>query len=236
MLTDESEEFESDIKTKAGDVVTKTSEMLRPAQRRLESAAEDMEISPAKVAKWANDTKKRVLSSKNLSHTVKTIPASISEMRSQLSQVTTVAALSVIVEGAKMTKALVPISYEVKLAGLHSISLPDVLVFLSVNEYWRPILTWLSFQIIPLIFGVIFNLRADSVSKRHRKAHATEYAFDPVTFAISKLLMVYLAFNTSWGSNVAANEVGLVKYIVGSETFYIGTAITLLYSLYEAIL
>lgn len=235
-LTPNRDDLENDIRTKASEVVTKTSEMLKPAQRRFEDATEDMEISPSKVAKWANDTKKRVLSNRNISKGVKALPLSVEGMQSQLSQVTTVAALSVIVEGAKMTKALVPISYEVKLAGLRSISLPDLFVFLSVNDYWKPILTWVSFQIIPLLFGVVFNLRADSVSKRYRKAHAMEYAFDPVTFAISKLLMVYLAFYTTFGSSIAPNDVGLVKYIIGAETFFIGTAITLVYSIYEAIL
>lgn len=217
-------------------MVTKTSEIIKPAQGRLESAAEGLDFSPSKAARWANDTTKKVFSIKTFSKTVKTLSTSVTEFRSQLSQVTTVAALSVIVEGAKMTKALVPISYEVKLSGLHSITLPDVLVFLSVNEYWKPIIAWLSFQIIPLIFGVVFNLRADAVSKRTKKAHALEYAFDPVTFAIAKLLMVYLAYNTSWGSALFSKDVGLVRYIVGQETFYIGTAITLIYSIYEAIL
>lgn len=210
--------------------------MLKPAGKRLSHAVHDVEVSPSKVAQWANDTKKSFSTKLFPKSMTKSVSSTIHGARSQLSQVSTVAALSAIVEGAHMTKALVPISYEVKLGGLRSITIPDLLVFTSVDEYWKPILTWASFQVVPLLLAMVFNLRADSVSKRYRKAHAAEYTFDPVTFAVSKLLLVYLAFNTSLGSSYPGDQVGIVKYIVGEETFYIGTAITLLYAVYEAIL
>lgn len=215
--------------------------MLRPLSKRLSRAAEDVkshdfEVSPSKVAQWANDKKAQYFDPKRLSKaTTKSISSFVGDVRKQMSQVSTIAALSVIVEGAFMTKALVPISWEVKLGGLRSITVPDILVFLSVNEYWKPILTWMSFQLIPFFLATIFNMRASSTSAGSRKTSSGP-VYDPVTYAIAKLLMVYLAFSTSLGSSFVPKELALVQRIVGGETFFIGTAITLVYSLYEAIL
>ncbi|CCG84951.1 protein of unknown function [Taphrina deformans PYCC 5710] len=222
-------EEESDLEHKASDLV-------KPLNRRLQQAAHDTEVSPTKVAQWAHDTRKQVLSSKNVPKVFsKTIPDTVGSIRSSMSQVKTVAIISVIVEGLKMDKALIPISYEVKYGGYRSITVPDILVLLSGENYWKPIFTWLSFQIIPLVAAFVFNFRAHSTSRRGRKANV-EYSFDPFTFALSKLLLIYLAFHTSLGSYYAWKELGLVQHIVGNETFVIGSVVTLFYAIYDALL
>lgn len=226
---------ETDDTSEESDLETKATELLKPASRRFDQAVHDVEVSPSKVAQWAHDTKEQMFSTKNLPETLtRILPNSIGSMRSRLSQVATVAGISLVVEGAKLTRALVPNSYEVKVGGLGALTVPDLLVFLSVDEYWKPILTWMSFQIIPLIVAALFNFRAGTVPKRSRKAHGEGHAFDPVTFAVAKLLMVYLAFHTTVGSDLAWKELGLLQHVVGEETFFIGTAITLIYALYEA--
>ena len=211
--------------------------MLRPVSKRLEDAANEMEVSPAKVAQWADETKKRVLRAKHLPTTLtKSIPEQWHAARTALGTTAGVAALSVIAEGFKMTKALVPISYEVKLAGLRSITVPDIMVFFSIDNYWKPVLTWLLFQLIPLAISAVINLRASSQLPILKRSRSSKSSFDPFTFAVAKLLMVYLAFQSSVSFSSLAKQVTIVKYVVGLDTFVIGTTITLLSAIYVAAL
>lgn len=210
--------------------------MLQPVTRKLQDITQDMEISPSKVAQWAADTKKKVFNSKNIPKTVTNAIPTAGTMRSQLSQVTTVTGIAIATEAIILSRALVPISYEIKFGGFGAVTLPDLYVALFGDNFWRSTSTWLVLQIIPLIISTLVNPRAESVSKKYRAAHALAYSFDPVVFGIAKLVLVYMAFETSAFSSFASKQVSMLQYTVGKDTFMISAAVTLLFALYDAIL
>lgn len=215
----------------------KTSEMLsNPITKRFENATSDLDISPSKVAQWASDTRKKVWNGKLVPKSVTKAIPSMNGLRAQLSQVNTIGGIAILTEAAVLSKALLPISYEIKLGGLGAVTIPDLYVALFGSKFWYPIATWIMFQLIPLIASNIVNPRADSVSKRYRKAHAMEYAFDPVVFAIAKLLLCYIAFDTKFVSGFISKQVSTLDYTIGKETFQVSAGVTLLFALYEAIL
>lgn len=181
-------------------------------------------------------SKSRLLTKANLPHSVQVIPKQVLEVRHALSSATTVALLSVLLESSKLGRVLVPWSYEVSL-GLREITVPDVFAMLQPS-FWKTTLTWSVFQLIPLILAAMFNLRADA-SYKHTSAvsKSKSVSFDPVTFAVAKLLMIYLSYHTVWGTQVLSLvELAKLGQVVGTETMAIGAGISLLFGLYEAML
>jgi hypothetical protein len=201
--------------------------------QELHDVTDEIELSPAKVAQWANDTTSKVFNTNNLPRNMSDLP---NNLRSSLSHVSTVALGSISVEAFRLIKALIPMSYEFKLGGFGSITLPDVFVFLLGDRFWKPMIVWLAFQLVPLFLAVLFNLRADSTPRKGRKPTHATYVADPVTYAVAKLLMVYLAYNTAWASYFGVKELALLQMTIGTETMIIGSSITLLFALYAAVL
>ncbi|BFZ55346.1 hypothetical protein PYCC9005_002386 [Savitreella phatthalungensis] len=225
-------------------------------------AVADLDVSPSKVAKWANDTRDKVVAQSKASLQsapgVKELPSTIDELRAGLSKVSSVAIVAASVEAVLLAKHLLPLSTEVKLFGFGALSIPDLLVVLALDSFWKPLLAWALFQIIPLILGSLFNLRSaaahvhgssstaarsgrrassPAASSNSNSLQTSSYVVDPVTFAAAKLLLVQIIFESGIGKQLLGRkQIALLELAVGEKVIFTSAAVTLLFALYEAIL
>lgn len=222
---------------------------LQKVSQVVASAVDDIELSPSKVARWANETRDKVVATSKSSLQnapgVSQLPSTFDELRAGLSKVSSVATVAAAVEGAILAKALIPLSTEIKIFGLGAVSLPDIFTLLVLDAFWKPVLAWSLFQILPLVLGSLFNLRAAAAHSTRRttrsraSAGALEkltYAVDPVAYAAGKLLLVHLAFETSVGRHFLGKQLDMLHFVVGKDTMQVGALVVLLFAIYEAIL
>ena len=224
------------------------------------SAVDDLDVSPSKVARWANETRDKVVASSRSSlqnaPVVSQLPSTFDALRAGLSKVSAVATIAVSAEGILLAKALVPLSTEVKIFGLGAVSLPDILTVLFLDAFWKPVLAWAIFQIVPILLGTLFNLRSAAShstggrrSTRSRAASSSSssttgggalelltYAVDPVAFAAFKLALVHAAFDSSLGKYALGKQIDILAFTVGKDVMQVGALLTLVFAIYEAIL
>ena len=127
------------------------------------------------------------------------------------------------------------------LSPLHAkpIFLPDLFNLLSIAEFWKPFLSWAFVTLaLPLAFAYAVNLPAVSSAglstRRHSHSHAGR-SFDPITFAVTKALLVFAVFYRACPI-IPNDAVSTITSAIGSETLLLNSIIAFVYGLYDAIL
>ncbi|KOS20351.1 hypothetical protein ESCO_005480 [Escovopsis weberi] len=125
----------------------------------------------------------------------------------------------------------------------YPVYLPDMFLLLTAS-FWSPALTWMMTSlIIPCVFGYFFNLTAASGSSGSRarsRALAAETVVDPLTFSIIKALISYVVYAQRTTFCGLLSETAIVRLngavYGGYKGMLVGTAITGLVSIYDAVL
>lgn len=121
--------------------------------------------------------------------------------------------------------------------------LPDMFLLLTAS-FWSPALTWiLTSFVLPSLFGYFFNLTATSGTPGPRtrsRAQLQNTVVDPLTFSIVKALISYVVYaqgTTFYGllSEASIDRLNGAVY-GGYKGMLVGTAITGLISIYDAVL
>ncbi|KAK2758361.1 hypothetical protein FQN54_004210 [Arachnomyces sp. PD_36] len=176
-------------------------------------------------------------------------------LRSLLSSVTTIEALTLGIELYGLAFTLIPFKYVTtvpSVQGIHTpdfaIKAPDLFVLLT-SQFWAPFSLWLTTSLfLPLLVSYFFNLslKAQTTSmppppKRGAAARSNvEKKFDPLVFNISKALVAYFVYAnhfTFW--NVFSNfsiERANSAIPGGYAGVLTGAAVGGIGSVYEAIL
>ena len=117
------------------------------------------------------------------------------------------------------------------------IFLPDLFKLLSIEDFWMPFLSWGFVTLaIPLVFAYAFNLpsvASSNTGRRHAPAHSR--AFDPITFAVTKALLVFAVFYRACPI-IPDKSLATIRSAVGGETLMLNSIIAFVYGLYDAIL
>lgn len=126
----------------------------------------------------------------------------------------------------------------------YPVYLPDMFLLLTAS-FWSPALTWaLTSGLLPTLFGYFFNLSATNthapVSGRGRRAPPAEYVVDPLTFSIAKALFSFVVYaqGVTFGGLLSETSIERLNGAVygGYKGVLVGTAITGLVSIYDAVL
>lgn len=125
----------------------------------------------------------------------------------------------------------------------YPVYLPDMFLVLT-SSFWSPALAWtLTSFVLPALFGYFFNLSAsnNTVPRTRSKAHAlAEHVVDPLTFSIVKALVSYLVYaqGLTFGGLISETSIVRLNSAVygGWRGILVGTAITGLVSVYDAVL
>jgi hypothetical protein len=132
----------------------------------------------------------------------------------------------------------------VKLIGTSDlpIYLPDMFLILT-SSFWSPALTWaLTSVVLPSLFGYFFNLSATSHTgpRTRSKAAASETVVDPLTFSIVKALISYVVYGqgVTFGGFLSGTSIERLNSAVygGYKGILVGTAVTGIVSIYDAVL
>ena len=117
------------------------------------------------------------------------------------------------------------------------IFLPDLFKLLSIEDFWLPFLSWAFVTLaLPLAFAYAFNLpsvASPSTGRRHAPAHSR--SFDPITFAVTKALLVFAVFYRACPI-IPDNSLATISSAIGGETLFLNSIIAFVYGLYDAIL
>ncbi|KAG6039829.1 hypothetical protein E4U41_002032 [Claviceps citrina] len=124
----------------------------------------------------------------------------------------------------------------------YPIYLPDMFLVLTAS-FWSPALTWaLTSVLLPSLAGYFFNLSATNhPGPRTRSRAATpDTVVDPLTFSIVKALVSYVVYGqgVTFGGLLSETSIERLNSAVygGYKGVLVGTAITGITSIYEAVL
>ncbi|KAK5987448.1 hypothetical protein PT974_11575 [Cladobotryum mycophilum] len=128
----------------------------------------------------------------------------------------------------------------------YPVYLPDMFLILTAS-FWSPALTWIFTSFIaPSFFGYFFNLTATNASSgprtrsRAQAAAAAETVVDPLIFSIVKALISYVVYaqGATFGGLLSETAIERLNGAVygGYKGMLVGTAITGLVSIYDAVL
>ncbi|KPM43108.1 hypothetical protein AK830_g3448 [Neonectria ditissima] len=124
----------------------------------------------------------------------------------------------------------------------YPVYVPDMFLLLT-SSFWSPALTWaLTSSIIPSLVGYFFNLSANTSPPNRRRSYnySPEYVVDPLTFSIVKALISYVVYaqGATFGGLLSEFTIGRLDAAVygGYKGVLVGTAITGLVSIYDAVL
>lgn len=125
----------------------------------------------------------------------------------------------------------------------YPVYLPDMFLLLT-SSFWSPALTWaFTSLVLPSLFGYFFNLSANNAAgprTRSKAAQAADNVVDPLTFSIVKALVAYVVYGqgvTFCGllSETSVERLNSAVY-GGYRGILVGTAITGIVSMYDAVL
>jgi hypothetical protein len=121
----------------------------------------------------------------------------------------------------------------------YDVKIPDLFLLLT-SSFWGPAALWAATSlIIPLVAAYFFNLTAKPSRTRSHSTHFT-YAFDPLTFSIVKALLTFVIYgqDVTFGGFVDLEYVARINSALygGWQGVLVGTGITSLVTLYEAVL
>lgn len=125
--------------------------------------------------------------------------------------------------------------------GDYPIYLPDMFLILTAS-FWSPALTWaFTSVVLPSLFGYFFNLSATSHSgPRTRSRSQAETVVDPLTFSIAKALVSFVVYGQGVTFCGLLNETSIERLnsavYGGYKGVLVGTAVTGLVSMYDAVL
>jgi hypothetical protein len=118
------------------------------------------------------------------------------------------------------------------------IFLPDLFKILSIEEFWTPFLSWGFVTLaLPLAFAYIVNLPyvSSTSGSGRRQTHSHTRDFDPITFAVTKALLVFAVFYRACPI-IPPSAVSTISSAIGGETLFLNSIIAFVYGLYDAIL
>ena len=117
-----------------------------------------------------------------------------------------------------------------------TVFLPDLFRLLSIDDFWKPFLSWVFVTLaIPLAFAYAVNLSVSSPSPSARRQALHARSFDPITFAVTKALLIFAVFYRSCPI-IPSDSTSTISSAVGGETLLLNSAIAFVYGLYDAIL
>lgn len=114
--------------------------------------------------------------------------------------------------------------------------LPDLFKILSIDDFWTPLLSWGWVTLaLPLAFAYAVNFPSTTSAsgRRHTVFHGR--SFDPITFAVTKTLLVFAVFYRSCPI-IPSDAVKTINSAIGGETLLLTSIIAFVYGLYDAIL
>jgi hypothetical protein len=118
------------------------------------------------------------------------------------------------------------------------IFLPDLFKILSIEEFWKPFLSWGFISILlPLAFAYAINLPSTTSAQtsRSRSVQIHGRSFDPITFAVAKTILVFAVFYRA--CPLIPDDAALViNSAIGGETLLLTSIVAFVYGLYDAIL
>ena len=113
--------------------------------------------------------------------------------------------------------------------------LPDLFNLLSIEAFWTPFLSWAFVTLaLPLAFAYAVNFPS-SPSGTRRSVHSHGRSFDPITFAVTKTLLVFAVFYRSCPI-IPGDARATISSAIGGETLMLNSLIAFVYGLYDAIL
>ncbi|KAI5779233.1 hypothetical protein EDC01DRAFT_621512 [Geopyxis carbonaria] len=197
--------------------------------------------SPAVVANEIESRTNQIVASAFEAIEIVEITQKAIGLRDRLSNVISVNAIALTLEVSFLFISVIPLTYEVTIPGIPTLGthnkifvLPDLFVLLT-SAFWSPFLTWLMTAIIgPFINASLFNLVAATVAVKD----GSEYKADPLTFAVTKALLVYLVHYKDfffWGL-CNPKSVQIVGNSVGRELQLVAAGIAGLAAIWEGIL
>ena len=166
----------------------------------------------------------------------------LTPMHNAVANVVTVDILAVIAEAIVLIKALLPLTTKITLPavpGLVSksvVHLPDLFALLSTN-FWYPFLTWTFLTVVaPLAVATSVNFNAVTSSSSAGRRTSAGRRFDPITFAVVKLMINYALIRASWTAPYFSKKVQvLVVTAIGEDMLFAVGMVTLIYGFYDAI-
>ncbi|GAB0134869.1 hypothetical protein EsDP_00003223 [Epichloe bromicola] len=124
----------------------------------------------------------------------------------------------------------------------YPVYLPDMFLILTAS-FWSPALTWaLTSAVLPSLAGYFFNLSATSHTGPRTRSRAAlqDTVVDLLTFSIVKALVSYVVYaqGVSFGGLLSETSIERLNGAVygGYKGVLVGTAITGITSIYEAVL
>ncbi|RSM16877.1 hypothetical protein CDV31_004346 [Fusarium ambrosium] len=124
----------------------------------------------------------------------------------------------------------------------YPVYVPDMFLLLS-SSFWSPTLTWIFTSVaVPSFMGYFFNLSATSTppTRGRLRSNNAEYVVDPLTFSIVKALISFVVYGQGVNFGGLLNDMSIVRLnnaiYGGYKGILIGTAITGLMSIYDAVL
>ena len=118
------------------------------------------------------------------------------------------------------------------------IFLPDLFKLLSIADFWKPFLSWGFLTIaLPLAFAYAINLPSAPTSQpiRSRQFQIHGRSFDPITFAVTKALLVFAVFYRSCPI-IPDDAFITISSAIGGEVLLLTSIVAFVYGLYDAIL
>ncbi|KAI5462571.1 hypothetical protein BGZ63DRAFT_384214 [Mariannaea sp. PMI_226] len=125
----------------------------------------------------------------------------------------------------------------------YPVYVPDMFLLLT-SSFWSPAWTWaVTSAIVPSFMGYYFNLSANtssSSSRRRSIGRNADYVVDPLTFSIVKAVLSYVVYAEGVTFNGILSESSILRLnkavYGGYKGMLVGTAITALVSIYDAVL
>ncbi len=136
----------------------------------------------------------------------------------------------------------------------YAVFIPDVFLLLS-SSFWSPALLWaLTSAVLPSLVGYFVNLTTTNAAAAaasasasqqgrvppRRAAQAPDYAIDPLTFSIVKAVISFVVYGqgVTFGGWLNPRSIERINGAVygGYKGVLVGTAISGLFSVYDAIL
>lgn len=170
--------------------------------------------------------------------------------REYLSSVNAVLALVSVFELYFLRHEVLPDRYAFTIPALqllgtkdYPVMIPDLFLLLTTS-FWSPTFLWAcTSAILPTLFGYFFNLSVAHQSGRRTSRNANpspDYTVDPMTFSIVKALLSFVVYgqNVTFGGWFSEESIARVNGAVygGWKGVLVGTAVTGLFSVYDAVL
>jgi hypothetical protein len=124
----------------------------------------------------------------------------------------------------------------------YPVFIPDMFLLLT-SSFWSPVLLWtFTSTVLPSLIGYFVNLTAGSSNGRvtRRSVRAPDYVVDPLTFSIVKAVVSFVVYGQGvtfggWIDPVSIDRINSAIY-GGYKGILVGSAITGIFSVYDAVL